>query len=58
MVEIMKCEVLVSRSTGKPQLYLLTLSCGLDSTIAGAMYPQAYATVDDFGNLVVVSAWR
>lgn len=59
MFEVMKCEVWVSRSTYKPQLYLLTLSCGLDSTMAWAgMYPQAWATVDDFGNLVVVSEWQ
>lgn len=46
------------RSANKPQYWLLTLFSGLDSVVSGNWYPQAYAVTDDFGDLVIVSAWR
>lgn len=42
----------------KPGLWLLTLHTGMASVVSGNWYPQAYAVTDDFGDLVVVSAWR
>ena len=50
-------EIYLMRSPAKPWLYLLTLFTGLRGLHEGPTYPQAWAVVDDFGNLVVVSAW-
>lgn len=46
------------RSNLKPGFWLLTLDPGIESVVSGNWFPQAYAVTDDFGNLVIVSAWR
>lgn len=60
----MKISVHVQRSTITPRHYLLTQCSDLDTVdgtlkgVTGADVMQALAVVDDFGNLVIVRAWR
>lgn len=52
------------RSNIDPRHYLLTQCSDLDTVdgtlkgVTGADVMQALAVVDDFGNLVIVRAWR
>lgn len=54
----------VMRSRIDQRKYLLTFCSGLDTVdgtlkgVTGADVMQALAVVDDFGNLVIVRAWR
>lgn len=60
----MKVSIHVMRSRIDQRKYLLTFCSDLDTVdgalkgVTGADVMQALAVVDDFGNLVIVRAWR
>lgn len=50
-------KVRMQRSGADPRLYLLTIYLAIRSVKPGDSLPQAHATVDDFGDLVIVRSW-
>lgn len=57
MTALTKVTVSMQRSGADPRLYLLTVRLDIQSVIPGGSFPQAHATVDDFGDLVIVRSW-
>lgn len=58
MTALTDVKVSMQRSVVDPRLYLLTIRIDTQSVNAGDSFPQAHATVDDFGDLVIVRSWR